>query len=114
MKVIRLHPNEGGAYPAIQEGGFRQVPEGMALWPEVLSSDVFYTHNGFVTLTVSDVDGVPTVTAVEPNAEAWEVWQAEHPPVPDAEPEPAEAEDTAAMLVDHEYRLTLLELGISV
>ena len=28
-------------------------------------------------------------------------------------PEPTEAEDTAAMLVDHEYRLTLLELGIT-
>ena len=25
---------------------------------------------------------------------------------------PTEAEDTAAMLIDHEYRLTLLELGI--
>lgn len=27
--------------------------------------------------------------------------------------EPSEADDTAAMLVDHEYRLTLLELGLS-
>ena len=27
--------------------------------------------------------------------------------------EPSEEEDTAAMLVDHEYRLTLLELGLS-
>ena len=29
------------------------------------------------------------------------------------EPEPTEADDTAAMLVDHEYRLTLLELGLT-
>lgn len=29
------------------------------------------------------------------------------------EPAPSEAEDTAAMLVDHEYRLTLLELGVA-
>lgn len=28
-------------------------------------------------------------------------------------PTPTAEEDTAAMLVDHEYRLTLLELGIS-
>lgn len=28
------------------------------------------------------------------------------------DPEPTEAEDTAAMLVDHEYRLTLMELGL--
>ena len=29
------------------------------------------------------------------------------------EPEPTVEEDTAAMLVDHEFRLTLLELGLS-
>lgn len=37
---------------------------------------------------------------------------------PETVPEPAgqgpsAAEDTAAMLIDHEYRLTLLELGLS-
>ena len=34
-------------------------------------------------------------------------------PLPVPEAIPTEAEDIAAMLVDHEYRLTLLELGIS-
>ena len=36
-------------------------------------------------------------------------------PLPEIEPvaEPTEADDTAAMLVDHEYRLTLLELGFT-
>ena len=29
------------------------------------------------------------------------------------EPGPTEAEDTAAMLIDHDYRLTLMELGLS-
>lgn len=29
------------------------------------------------------------------------------------DPAPSEEEDVAAMLVDHEYRLTLLELGVS-
>lgn len=29
------------------------------------------------------------------------------------EPEPTEEDDTSAMLVDHEYRLTLLELGLT-
>lgn len=32
---------------------------------------------------------------------------------PEVEPEPTEEDDTAAMLVDHEYRLTLLELGLT-
>lgn len=30
--------------------------------------------------------------------------------IEDEEPEPTEEEDTAAMLIDHEYRLTMLEL----
>ena len=36
-------------------------------------------------------------------------------PLPDfvAESAPSEAEDIAALLVDHEYRLTLLELGLA-
>lgn len=31
----------------------------------------------------------------------------------ESEPEPTEQEDTDAMLVGHEYRLTLLELGVT-
>ena len=34
-------------------------------------------------------------------------------PEPMPEPEPTPEEDTAAMLIDHEFRLTLLELGIT-
>ena len=34
-------------------------------------------------------------------------------PEPEPEPEPSEADDLAAMTVDHEYRLTLLELGVT-
>lgn len=34
-------------------------------------------------------------------------------PKPEVDDTPTGAEDTAAMLVDHEYRLTLLELGLT-
>lgn len=34
------------------------------------------------------------------------------PPDPEPDP-PTEAEDVAALVVDHEYRLTLLELGLT-
>ena len=34
-------------------------------------------------------------------------------PEPQPEPAPTEEDDTASMLVDHEYRLTLLELGLT-
>ena len=34
-------------------------------------------------------------------------------PEPAPEPEPTAQEDNDAMLVDHEYRLTLVELGVT-
>ena len=33
--------------------------------------------------------------------------------IPDPKTHPTQEEDTAAMLVDHEFRLTLLELGLN-
>lgn len=110
MKIIQQQPNPSGAYPPIQAGSFSAVPPGMALWPESLSTEAFYAAQGFVDLTVEDVDGVPTVTACTPDMAALEAWRASLPP--EHEPEPTVEEDTAAMLVDHEYRLTLLELGL--
>ena len=113
MRLIRITPNEGGAYPAIQEGDFRRVPEGMAVWPEELPTREFYDRGGFATLTVEQADGVPTVTGVEPDEAAWQAWQAAHPPEPAPAAEPGEAEDVAGLLVEHEYRLALLELGLT-
>lgn len=41
-------------------------------------------------------------------------YEVEEPePEPEPTPEPTLEEDTAAMLIDHEFRLTLLELGIT-
>ena len=60
--------------------------------------------------TVDEVYTIDTVTAYAPNVEAWEAWKAS---LPEPEPEqPTEEEDTAAMLIDHEFRLTMLELGL--
>ena len=109
MKIIRVTPNESGAYTPIQEIGSMRVPGGMAVWPDELSTDVFYAHNGFVTLDIRD--GV--VCGCIPNTEAWEAWKAGQPEPGTLPPlEPSEQDDVAALLVDHEYRLTLLELGL--
>lgn len=97
MKIIRQTPNDGGAYPSIQEGNFASVPEGCALWPDSLSVDVFYEHNGFVTLEISEVDGVPIVTAYVPNLDTWEAWKASQPSdEPEIPAEPSEQEQTRA------------------
>lgn len=42
-----------------------------------------------------------------------EEMEADRAAISSVEAVPTEAEDTAAMLVDHEYRLTLLELGLT-
>lgn len=110
MKLIQLEPNESGGYPPIQEGDFRAVPPGMAVWLDGLSTQTFYDQNGFVTLTVEDIDGVPTVAGCEPDAAARTAWEESRV---ETAAVPTEQEDTAAMLVDHEYRLTLLELGLT-
>lgn len=141
MKLVYINPNPSGAYPGIQEGNFSGVPEGMAVWPDTLPTDDFYSYNGFVSLTVEELtiitgqetvvipaaeEGgestteirnvtvvIPTVTACTPNTEAWEAWQASLPDPVETVDEPTAQDDTDAMLVDHEYRITLLELGVS-
>lgn len=123
MKLVYIDPNPSGAYPGVQEGNFSAIPSGMAVWPDTLSTDDFYAYSGFVTLTVEKLTItigeeamiIPTVTACTPNTEAWEEWQASLPdPVEtEAVDEPTAQDDTDAMLVDHEYRITLLELGVT-
>ena len=94
MKIIPAAPNPSGAYPPIQDGNFAAVPEGMAVWPDSLDTADFYAHNGFVTLTVEQVDGVPTVISYAPDMEAWEDWLASLPPEPEPEPTTEERLDT--------------------
>lgn len=99
---IQPTPNPSGAYPAPQSN---HAP-GLVYLPDAYL-ETFFSYNGFVVLTITD----NAVTAIESNTEAWEAWKAEQPePV---EPEPTPQEDTDAMLVDHEYRITLLELGVT-
>lgn len=84
MNIIFKTPNLGGAYQPIQQRNITDVPDGYAVFD--IDTTQFYEYNGFVTLTIETVDGIDTVTAYEPNVEAWEAWKASLPePVP---PEP--------------------------
>ena len=99
MKRIRMAPNPSGAYPPIQEGSFETIPEDMALWPDELSTETFYAHNGFVVLSFEEVSEVVDMRSVvgedgkecaepvynsynkvadcQPNTELYEAWVAE-------------------------------------
>jgi hypothetical protein len=110
MKIIQREPNPSGAYPGIQEGSFSSVPDGMVEWSAALDTATFYEYNGFVTLTIEK--GV--VVDYAANTEAWQEWKDAQPdPEPDPEPEPDPQDDTDAMLVDLDYRVTLLELELT-
>ena len=87
------------------------VPDNCAIWPDELDTTNYYAYNGFVILNVEEIDGVKTVVSYIPDVEAWEEWKKNNPDVPEIESSPQD--DIDAMMVDHEYRLTLLELGLT-
>lgn len=107
MKYISRNSNPSGAYPAPQSN---QAP-GMIPLTEDQAAMVL-AYNGFVVIR-EIVEGEGGVTAsVTPNTEAWEAWKASLPAA-EPDPPPTAEEDRDSMLVDHEYRLTLLELGVT-
>ena len=83
-----------------------QMFDGCVMLPDELL-DAYLDTMGFCTVTTDEEN---TVTAVTVDQAALDAYKAAHPA---AKPEPTEADDSAAMLVDHEYRLTLLELGLN-
>lgn len=122
MEIIRKEPNPSGAYPAPQNWDNTAPPEGYAIIADTVDMANFYAYNGFVTLTIEQVevgantnvneggeaDTEPiyadTMTAYTPNVEAWEEWKAGLPepkePEPTTEERIAELEATNAELED--------------
>ena len=90
MTIITKTPNLSGGYPPMQSWNYSVIPTGYAVWPDTVDTADFYAYNGFINLTVEDVDDVPTVVSYTPNAEAWEAWKQNLPP--DPEPEPTDTE----------------------
>ena len=102
MNIIQKQPNPSGAYPPIQTWSETTPPE----THYQVADDIKLTCGGFGTLTIEN----DIVTAFTGDTQAWEDWQASLPP--EQPPTPTPQEDTDAMLVDHEFRLTLMELGV--
>lgn len=93
MNIVKISPASNGAHEFQSYHGI--IHEGWA----VVACDT--PNFPFGIPTVEEINGVMTVTA----------WEAGEMPEPEPiEDEPTAEEDTAAMLVDHEYRLTMLEL----
>lgn len=96
MTIVEINQLPNGAHR--NQSGAKSVPEDWAVVPDSLATPNF----PFGDLEAEEVNEVMTVTS----------WTAL--PVPQPEPEePDPLESIDAMLVDHEYRLTLMELGIT-
>ena len=107
MFIIKLAASEIGSRPPLQTWNGNLPPEGYAFCPDEFI-EIFYSTNpaGFVNIQVEN----SIVTSMEINQEALDAYIAS---LPEQEPEPISVQDDIdAMLVDHEYRLTLLELGV--
>lgn len=109
MNIIKIEPNANGSRPPLQKWVSANIPSGYALCPNNFC-DVFYSTSpaGFVNITIED----NTVVDMTINEEALARYIEENPVVEPQEEEPTAQDDIDAMLVDHEYRLTLLELGV--
>ena len=100
MRAIEINPLPNGAHRN-QTGSFTTVPIGWAIIPDNMETPNF----PFGEVTAEEIEGVMTVTSWIPGTIPE--------PEPEPEPEPTAQDDNDAMLVDHEYRLTLLELGLT-
>lgn len=108
MYIIKKNAHTNGSRPPVQTWSKDTPPEGYAVCPDEFIG-VFYstTPAGFVNITVED----DVVTSMEVDQKALDTYLASLPePIPDAEP--TVQDDTDTMLIDHEYRLTLLELEV--
>lgn len=97
MRIIEIAALENGAHRN-QNGGVSSAPDGWAVIPDSIS-----IPNTFPFVDIEVEDGVVTAMTAGNVPE----------PEPEPDPEPTAQDDTDAMLVDHEYRLTMLELGVN-
>ena len=100
MRIIEIAPLHNGAHRNQTPSYLAKVPDGWAVVPDSLTTENF----PFGEVVVEEVNGTLTVTAWTPGVMPE--------PEPEPEAEPTAQDDIDAMLVDHEYRLTLLELGV--
>lgn len=109
MYIIAKEASSNGGRPPLQHWEHKFLPEGFAFCPDEFY-DIFYSTSpaGFVNITVND----DIVTSMSVATDKLDAYNMEHPIV-DEEPMTSPQDDIDAMMIDHEYRLTLLELGIS-
>lgn len=102
MRIIQIQTNANGAHAYQSVDKLTKLPNGWAVIPDNMETP----NLPYGDVEVEEICGIPTVAT----------WTPREMPIvkemPEVEAEPTAQEDTDTMLVDHEYRLTLLELGV--
>lgn len=101
MRIIEIAALSNGAHRNQTPNSLMAVPDGWAVVPDHMETPNF----PFGEVVVEKLNGVMTVVEWIPGV----VPEQE----PEAETEPTAQDDTDSMLIDHEYRITLLELGLT-
>ena len=119
MWIVCLTSNPNGSHNDHRANHITAVPDGWAMIPDALTvPDTF----PFVDIEAAELTYTEDVCDESENVIKEEAYtmmtvismtEGKLPEANENETEPTETEDTAAMLVDHEYRLTLLELGLT-
>lgn len=121
MHIICLTPVEEGVYNDHSAEHITMPPEGWAYIPEDMPLPSTFPRLGSIEaeevtyireVEVQTEDGTGTETQEYKMLTVTAMTEGTLPEVIEEEPEPTAQEDTDAMMVDHEYRLTLLELGL--
>ena len=96
MKIIKIKPQLNGAHQNQASTANIMPPKGWAIIPDEIQIPETFP---FVDIEVEDgvVTSMTAGVVPEPEPEVYE---------------PTEIDDINALLVDHEYRLTLIELGV--
>ena len=106
MYIIEIEANPIGGRSPLQTWSRPVLPDGYAWCPDEFYS-VFYGTSpaGFVHITIEG----DTVVGMTVNTDAYNAYIAANPPA-----EPAEALDYDAVLLDHDFRLLCLEMGLTL
>lgn len=99
MRIVEIDALPNGAHRNQAYNGI--VIDGWAVVPD----DMDTPNYPFGVVEADLVNGVMTVTGWTPGVLPE--------PEPEPQPEHTAQDDVDAMLVDHEYRLTLIELGVT-
>lgn len=96
MRIIKISAETSGGHFYQTTDRISKIPKGWAIVPD----DMETPNLPYGDMTVEEIEGVMTVTSWTPIE------------IPEPTPEPSAQDDIDAMLVDHELRLTMLELGV--